>query len=153
MYHLKHVVVVFAALIAACGSLGRDASAILAAERVVMGRLDVSERDVSMHGVLEHEGEYYLVDATVHGKTEVGGTKDFHVLVVVAVNSANGMEYRWHPGDAIQWIKSPGPPSQAELQAAKDANRWGEPIDWSATAATRADVPSAGPLDGFGPLR
>jgi len=117
-----------------CGRLGQDAGAIFAAHDVLRRELPQFQIDFSESHIVSRERPYYMVELTARltlgdgGRPEDTTVRSF--LVVLALNPRNGVQFRWHPGAAIEPLEGPEPPS-ALIAEMKARNRWGAAIDWS----------------------
>ena len=117
-----------------CGRLGQDAGAIFAAHDVLRRELPQFQIDFSESHIVSRERPYYMVELTARltlgdgGRPEDTTVRSF--LVVLALNPRNGIQFRWHPGAAIEPLEGPEPPS-ALIAEMKARNRWGAAIDWS----------------------
>ncbi len=117
-----------------CGRLGQDAGAIFAAHDVLRRELPQFQIDFSESHIVSRERPYYMVELTARltlgdgDRPEDTTVRSF--LVVLALNPRNGVQFRWHPGAAIEPLEGPEPPS-ALIAEMKARNRWGAAIDWS----------------------
>ena len=119
-----------ALLAAACGRLGEDAAAVMAAHQVVERELGVRRVEFDGTRVLEKQPPWFLLETEVEIETAAGLRDRGTLLVVLALNPRNGVEYRYHPGTALARADDPGKPSPALIAALKARNGWGAPVDW-----------------------
>ncbi len=119
-----------ALLAAACGRLGEDTAAVMAAHQVVERELGVKRVEFNGTRVLEKQPPWFLLETEVEIETAAGLRDRGTLLVVLALNPRNGVEYRYHPGVALARTDDPRSPSPALVTTLKARNGWGAPVDW-----------------------
>jgi len=122
--------VALALLSAGCGRLGQDAAAVMAAHQVVERELGVQRVEFNGTRVLEKEPPWFLLSTEVEIETAEGLRDRGTLLVVLALNPGNGIEYRYHPGVALARTAEADPPPPALVAALKARNGWGTPVRW-----------------------
>ncbi len=116
--------------VAGCGRYGQDTAAVMAAHAVVERELGVQRVEFNGTRILEKAPPWYLLGTEVEIETAEGRRDHGALLVVLALNPDNGIEYRYHPGLALARVHDLVNPSPERLRDLKSRNGWGARVDW-----------------------